>query len=105
MKCTEPPVRWPRSPDSPKHSAIDALAGEGSVAGNQKRHRAGAVLGRRAELVLLGAGLAEHHRIDDFKMRRVGREREMNPVIVELAIGGGAEVIFDVAGSVDIVGR
>jgi hypothetical protein len=22
MKCTEPPVRWPRNPDSPKHSAM-----------------------------------------------------------------------------------
>src|ERR1700675_1512464 len=22
MKCTEPPVRWPRSPDRPKHSAM-----------------------------------------------------------------------------------
>ena len=64
----------------------DALAGERRVAREQQRHHHGAVLGRRAVLILLGADLAEHDRIDDFEMRRVGGEREMHVVAVELAV-------------------
>jgi hypothetical protein len=67
-----------------------ALAGEGGVAVDQQRHHHGAVLRRRAMLVLLGAHLAEHHRIDDLQMRRVGRQRQMHLVAVELAVGRGA---------------
>ena len=52
-------------------------------------------------LVLLGAHLAEHDRIDDFEMRRVRGQRQMDPVAVELAVGRGAEMIFDVAGAFD----
>ena len=54
-------------------------------------------------LVLLGAHLAEHDGIDDFEMRRVGGQRQMDPVAVELAVGRGAEMIFDVAGAFDRV--
>ena len=60
---------------------------------------------RRAELILLGAHLAEHHRIDDFQMRRIGGERQVNVVVVELAVRRGAEVIFDVARAFDLVRR
>ena len=55
-------------------------------------------------LVLLGAHLAEHHGIDDFQMRRVGGQRQMDPVVVELAVRRRAEMIFDVAGALDRVG-
>ena len=55
-------------------------------------------------LVLLGAHLAEHHGIDDLQMRRIGGERQMNPVVVEFAVRGGAEMIFDVAGTLDRIG-
>src|SRR3981081_738380 len=56
-----------------------ALAREGSVARDQQRHDHAAVVRRRAVLVLLGAHLAEHDRVDDLKMRRVGGQREMDP--------------------------
>ena len=57
------------------------------------------------ELVLLGAHLAEHHRIDDLEMRGVGGQRQMHLVAVELAVRGGAEVVLHVAGAFDVVGR
>jgi len=42
--------------------------------------------GLRAVLVLLGAHLAERHRIDDLEMRRIGGERQVHLVAVELAV-------------------
>ncbi len=83
----------------------DALAGERRVAGNQQRHHHGAVFAGRAVLVLLGAHLAEHHRIDDLEMRRVRGQRQMHLVAVELAVRRRAEVILHVAGAFDVVGR
>ena len=41
-----------------------------------------------------GAHLAEHHRIDDFEVRRIGGEREVYGVAVELAVGGRAQMIL-----------
>ena len=89
-----------------------ALPGEGGVAVDQKRHDARPLVERHdigvavvGVLVLLGARLAEHHRVDDLEMRRVGGERQMHLVAVELAVGRGAEVILDVAGALDVVGR
>ena len=82
-----------------------ALAGEGRVAVHQQRHHHGALFRRRAVLVLLGAHLAERHRIDDLQMRRVGGQRQMHLVAVELAVRRGAEVIFHVAGAFDVVRR
>ena len=82
-----------------------ALAGERRVAVHQQRHHHGAVVRRRAVLVLLGAHLAEHHRIDDLEMRRVGGERQMHLVAVELAVRRGAEVILHVARAFDVVRR
>ena len=63
-----------------------ALARKGGIAVDQERHRHGAILRRRAELILLGADLAEHDRIDDFQMRGIGRQRQMHLVAVELAV-------------------
>ena len=82
-----------------------ALAGERRVAGDQQRHHHGAVFARRAVLVLLGARLAEHDRIDDLEMRRIGGQRQMHVVAVELAVRRGAEVILHVARALDFVGR
>jgi hypothetical protein len=56
-------------------------------------------------LVLLGARLAQHHRIDDFEMRRVGGQRQVHLVAVELAVGRGAEMVLHVARAFDVVGR
>ncbi len=54
-------------------------------------------------LVLLGANLAEHDGIDDFEMRRVRGQRQMDLVVVELAVARCAEMVFDVAGALDRV--
>ena len=72
---------------------------------DQERHHHGAIFARSAVLILLGAHLAEHDRIDDFEMRGIGGQRQMNFVVVELAIRRGAEVIFDVARALDFVRR
>ena len=81
-----------------------ALAGEGGVAVDQQRHHHGAVVAGGAVLILLGAHLAEHDRHDNLQMRRIGGERQMHPVAVELAVGGGAEMILHVARALDLVG-
>ena len=72
-----------------------ALACEGRVAVHQDRHDL-AALGVAA-LVLLGARLAQHHGIDRLEMRRIGRQRDVDGRAVELAVGRGAEMVFDVA--------
>ena len=62
-----------------------ALAREGRVAVNKKRQHPCA-LGHVAKLVLLRTHFAKHNGVDDFKMRRVGGERQMHLVVVELTI-------------------
>ena len=56
---------------------------------------------------LLGADLAEHHRVHRFEVRGVGHQAHVHLDPVELAVGAGAEVILHVAGSADVfrVGR
>ncbi len=61
------------------------LAGERRIAMNQS----GMILLRSdiiVQLILRGAHLAEHDRIDDFEMRRIGSQRQMNMVAIEVAI-------------------
>ncbi len=89
-----------------------ALAGEGGVAVDEQRQHPGALFERNdvaaqlvGILVLLGPRLAEHDGIDDLQMRRVGGQRQMHLVAVELAIRRGAEVVLHVAGALDVVGR
>ena len=55
-------------------------------------------------LRLLGAHLAEHHRVDRLEVARVGGERQVHGVAVELAVRRGAEVVLDVAGALDLLG-
>ena len=95
----------PAQPGQPEALRHHALAGERRVAVDQQRHHHGAIVRRGAELVLLGAHLAEHHRIDDLEMRGIGGERQVHLVVVEFAIRRGAEVVFHVAGALDLVGR
>ncbi len=66
-----------------------ALAGEGGVAVQQHGdHRAAGDLGVAvAELDLLGARLAQHHRVDGFEVRGVRGERQVDAVAVEGAVG------------------
>ena len=82
----------------------DALAGERGVAVEQQRQHGRALAVLAAVLVLLGAHLAEHHRVDRSRGATGWRQREVDLVAVEVAVGRGAEVIFDVAGAADVVG-
>jgi hypothetical protein len=56
------------------------------------------------QLPLFGARLAQHDRIHDFQMRRIGGQRQVDLMAVEIAIGRGAQMVFDVARAFDIVG-
>ena len=62
-----------------------ALTRERRIAVDEQRQHLGA-LRHVAKLVLLRPHLAEHNRIYNFKMRRIGREREMHLVVIELAV-------------------
>ena len=57
-----------------------------------------------AALVLLGARLAEHHRVHRLEMRRVGRQREVDDVAVELAVGRRSEMVLHVARAAHFLG-
>ena len=83
----------PRHGETFRHHA---LAGEGGVAVHQERQHRGA-RGLVVALLLLGARLAQHHRIDRLEMRGVGGQRQMHLVAVELAVRRGAQMIFHVA--------
>ena len=80
----------------------DALAGEGRVAVEEDGEDLGAV--GVAALGLLGADLAEDDGVDGLEVRGVGGQRQVDGVAVELAVGGGAEVVLDVAGALDLLG-
>ena len=78
---------------------------------DQQRHDLGSGfrrhhLGARApgDVVLLGPRLAHHHGIDDLQMRRIGGQGQMHLVVVELAVRRGAEMVFDVARTLDVLG-
>jgi hypothetical protein len=59
-----------------------------------------------ALLGLLGADLAEHHRVDRLEVGRVGGQAQMDAAAArQLAVGRGAEVVFDVARAQHVVGR
>ena len=79
----------------------ETLAGKGGVAMHQDAGDPGA--GAVARLLLLGADLAEHDRIDRFEMRRVGGERQVHRHSANLAVARGAEMVFDVARALDVV--
>ena len=80
-----------------------ALAREGRVAVQQHGDGRGAV-GVVVVLVLLGADLAQHHRVHGFQVRGVRRQRQVDAVAVELAVRRGAEVVFHVARAVHVLG-
>ncbi len=78
------------------------LAGKRRVAVHEETHHL--VAAGVAALALLGAHLAEHDGIDRLQMRRIRRQRHVHDVAVELAVGGGAEVILHVAGALHVLG-
>ncbi len=91
-----------------------ALPCEGGVAVDQQRHDLGAVqhpfvvrladvdLGLADVERLLGARLAQDDRVDDLEVRRVGGQRQVDLVAVELTVRRGAHVVFDVARPFDV---
>ena len=80
-----------------------ALAGECRVAVHEDRHHRAAPL-RISRLVLPRAHLADHHRIDGFQVRRVGLQRQMDAMAGHVDVGGGAQMVFYVAGALHVVG-
>ncbi len=90
----------------------DALTGKGGIAVQQKRQNLGAgckrnhvVAGATGQQILLGAGLAHDDRIDDFKVRRVGGQRQVNLVAVELTVRRSAQMVLHVARTFHVVRR
>jgi len=79
-----------------------ALPGKGRIAMQQNGQNLGAL--GIVRLILLGADLAQHHRVYRFEMAGVGGQRQMDGVAVELAVVAGTEVVFHIARSVDILG-
>src|SRR5450631_573752 len=79
------------------------LTGESGVAVDEEWQHFRA-LDDIVQLILFGANLAENNGIDDFEMRRVRGQRKMDAVVVEIAIGRSTKMIFDVAGTLDVVG-
>ncbi len=79
-----------------------ALSGEGRIAVQEERQHLFALL--VVALVLLCPDLAEHDGIDDLEMGGIGGQRQVHAILVELAIGGGAEMVFHVARALDLVG-
>ena len=57
-----------------------------------------------AALILLRPNLAEHDRVDRLEMRRVGGQREMDGPPADLTVARGAEMVFDVARAMDVLG-
>jgi len=80
----------------------DALTRKCRVAMDQNRQHL-FVLGQIVAVGLLRADLAQHDGIDRFKMAGVGDQRHMDVNAVKLAVGAGAQMIFDVARTADIL--
>ena len=81
----------------------DPLPRERGVAVDQDRERLAVAL------QIVGDGLdrtdlAQHHRVRRLEVRGVGDQRHMDLAPVELAVGRGAEMVFDVARALDVVG-
>ncbi len=91
-----------------------ALAGKGGIAMDQQRqhHRAVGLAVhcdvdqlaiRRNVLVLLGARLAQHHRIDDLEVGGICRQRQVDLVAVEFAVRRGTQMVLHVARTLDVI--
>ena len=83
MKWIEPPVRWPFRPDRPKHSGTTPWPAKAASPWISSGITWRALAASAIELVLLGAHLAQHDRIDDLEMGRIGSQREVDVVAVE----------------------
>ena len=81
-----------------------ALTRKGGIAMDQQRHDGGA-FALVLMLVLLGAHFPQYHRIHNFKMRGIGCQRQMHGIAVKHAVRRGAQMIFHIARSLDILGR
>ncbi len=80
-----------------------ALTGEGRITMNEQRQNGRPVARITAVLILLGAHFAKHNRIDDFQMRWIGGQRQMDIVAVESPVRRSAQMIFDIARTFYIV--
>ena len=81
----------------------DALARKGGIAVDQHGQYLLVLLQIVAD-GLLRARLAQYDRIDRFEMGRVGDQRHVHRNSIEFTVGAGAEVVFHIARTADIVG-
>ena len=58
----------------------------------------------RCAACCLARDLAEHDGIDGLQVRRVGGQRQVDVVAVEVAVGRGAEVVLHVARALHVFG-
>ena len=72
----------------------NALTGKGRIAVQQDGHDRGPVI--IAILGLFGARLAQHNRVDRFKVRGVRREAQVHGVAVKFPIRGRPKVVFHI---------
>src|SRR5207248_883746 len=57
-----------------------------------------------AALQLLCADLAEHDGIDSLEVRGIGGQGQVDSLTADLPVAGSAEMVFDVAGAVNVLG-
>ncbi len=76
-----------------QHFGNHTLAGKRRITMQQQRHHLDSFAQRNdvavkhgCQQILLGAGLAHHHRVDDFQVRRVGGQRQVHLVVIELTV-------------------
>ncbi len=80
----------------------EPLAGESRVAMHQNAGHLRSL--GVAALQLLCPDLAEHDGIDGLEMRGIGGQGQMDRLPADFAVARSAEMVFDVAGAVDVLG-
>ena len=112
-------ITWmvPRDPVAaqtrkPEALGNDTLTGECGIAVQQQRQnlhpfrqRHDFIARQACQQVLLGARLAHHDRVDDLQVGRVGRQRQVDRIAVELTVRRCTQMVFHIARSFDLVRR
>ena len=94
------------APDPGKTEAFpnNALPGKGGITVDQNRQYLAELAGANIITDCLGgADLAQHHRIDGFKVAGIGHQTHMDLDAIKFAVGAGAQMIFNIARAADIL--
>ena len=78
-----------------EHLHHHALTGKGGIAMDHDRQYP--IAGPIPAPILTGTHRAHHHRVDDFQMRGIEGQREVDTPVFDLQIGGKAQMVFYVA--------